>query len=51
VTRHSCGPCRGRLYTSGTLRDEVIMVQAGSLDDPDLPKFEGRPARETHASS
>ncbi len=34
VTRHFCGRCAGRLYTSGTLPGEVIMVQAGSLDDP-----------------
>lgn len=34
VTRHFCGTCGGRLYTSGTLPGEVIMVQAGSLDDP-----------------
>src|SRR3954469_20400228 len=34
VTRHFCGTCAGRLYTSGDLPGEVIMVQAGSLDDP-----------------
>jgi len=34
VTRHFCGNCGGRLYTSGTLPGEVIMIQAGSLDDP-----------------
>jgi hypothetical protein len=34
VTRHFCGDCGGRLYTSGTLPGDVIMVQAGSLDDP-----------------
>ncbi|TKD51776.1 GFA family protein [Sphingomonas baiyangensis] len=34
VTRHFCGECGGRLYTSGTLPGEIIMVQAGSLDDP-----------------
>lgn len=34
VTRHFCGNCGGRLYTSGTLPGDVIMVQAGSLDDP-----------------
>jgi hypothetical protein len=34
VTRHFCGHCGGRLYTSGTLPGEVVMVQAGSLDDP-----------------
>ena len=28
------GGCGGRLYTSGTLPGEVVMVQAGSLDDP-----------------
>lgn len=35
VTRHFCGECGGRLYTSGDLPGEIIMVQAGSLDDPD----------------
>lgn len=35
VVRHFCGRCAGRLYTSGTLPGEVVMVQAGSLDDPD----------------
>ena len=34
VTRHFCGECGGRLYTSGDLPGAVIMVQAGSLDDP-----------------
>jgi hypothetical protein len=34
VTRHFCGTCAGRLYTSGDLPGEFIMVQAGSLDDP-----------------
>jgi len=34
VTRHFCGNCGGRLYTSGTLPGEVIMIQAGSLDEP-----------------
>jgi hypothetical protein len=34
VTRHFCGNCGGRLYTSGTLPGNVIMVQAGSLDEP-----------------
>jgi hypothetical protein len=34
VTRHFCGTCAGRLYTSGDLPGAVIMVQAGSLDDP-----------------
>ncbi|HEU4652241.1 MAG TPA: GFA family protein [Croceibacterium sp.] len=34
VTRHFCGTCAGRLYTSGDLPGEVIMVQAGSLDSP-----------------
>lgn len=36
VTRHFCGVCAGRLYTSGDLPGDFIMVQAGSLDDPDL---------------
>jgi hypothetical protein len=35
VTRHFCGTCGGRLYTSGTLPGAVVMVQAGSLDHPD----------------
>jgi hypothetical protein len=34
VTRHFCGRCAGRLYTSGDLPGDYIMVQAGSLDDP-----------------
>jgi hypothetical protein len=34
VTRHFCGTCGGRLYTSGDLPGDAIMVQAGSLDDP-----------------
>jgi hypothetical protein len=34
VVRHLCGDCGGRLYTSGTLPGEVVMVQVGSLDDP-----------------
>lgn len=34
VTRHFCGRCAGRLYTSGTLSGEIVMVQAGSLDNP-----------------
>jgi len=34
VTRHFCGACGGRLYTSGDAPGEHIMVQAGSLDDP-----------------
>ena len=36
VTRHSCRTCGGRLYTSGDLPGDHIMVQAGSLDDPNL---------------
>ena len=36
VTRHFCGDCAGRLYTSGDLPGDFIMVQAGSLDDPNL---------------
>lgn len=34
VTRHFCGICAGRLFTSGSLPGSVVMVQAGSLDDP-----------------
>lgn len=36
VTRHFCGNCGGRLYTSGDLPGDVIMIQAGSLDDPNI---------------
>jgi hypothetical protein len=35
VTRHFCGTCGGRLFTSGTLPGSVVMIQIGSLDDPD----------------
>lgn len=35
VTRHFCGTCGGRIFTSGSLPGEMIMIQAGSLDDPD----------------
>jgi hypothetical protein len=34
VTRHFCGVCGGRIYTSGTLPGPLVMVQAGSLDNP-----------------
>jgi hypothetical protein len=34
VSRHFCGHCGGRLYTSGSLPGDVVMIQAGSLDDP-----------------
>jgi hypothetical protein len=34
VTRHFCATCAGRLFTSGDLPGEFIMVQAGSLDEP-----------------
>jgi hypothetical protein len=35
VTRHFCGACGGRLYTTGDLPgDEVLILQAGSLDHP-----------------
>ena len=36
VSRHFCGNCGGRLYTSGSLPGEVVMIQAGSLDDPNV---------------
>ena len=37
VTRHFCGTCGGRLYTTGDLPgDEVLILQAGSLDDPGI---------------
>ena len=35
VTRHFCGECGGRIYTSGDAPGDHIMVQAGSLDDPE----------------
>lgn len=35
VSRHFCGTCGGRIYTSGTMPGAVVMVQAGSLDNPD----------------
>lgn len=34
VTRHFCSTCGGRLYTSGSLPGDVVMIQAGSLDEP-----------------
>lgn len=34
VTRHFCGQCGGRIFTSGTLPGPIVMVQAGSLDEP-----------------
>jgi hypothetical protein len=37
VTRHFCGTCGGRLYTTGDLPgDQVLILQAGSLDDPGI---------------
>jgi hypothetical protein len=36
VSRHFCGQCGGRLYTTGSLPGEVVMIQAGSLDDPSV---------------
>ena len=36
VSRHFCGECGGRLYTSGSLPGKVVMIQAGSLDDPNV---------------
>lgn len=36
VTRHFCGTCAGRLFTSGSMPGEMIMIQAGSLDDPNV---------------
>ncbi len=36
VSRHFCGNCGGRLYTSGDLPGPIVMVQAGSLDDPNV---------------
>ncbi|MBL8551804.1 MAG: GFA family protein [Hyphomonadaceae bacterium] len=40
VTRHFCADCGGRLYTAGDLPGDIIMVQAGSLDDPNIVKPE-----------
>jgi hypothetical protein len=34
VTRHFCGNCGGRIFTSGDAPGDHIMVQAGSLDNP-----------------
>lgn len=34
VTRHFCGTCAGRLYTTGDMPGDMKIVQAGSLDDP-----------------
>lgn len=38
VSRHFCGECGGRLYTSGSLPGDVVMIQAGSLDEPSVVK-------------
>ena len=35
VTRHFCGKCGGRIYTSGDAPGDHVMVQAGSLDNPE----------------
>ncbi|WP_226637048.1 GFA family protein [Novosphingobium profundi] len=34
VSRHFCGTCGGRIFTSGALPGENVMIQAGSLDEP-----------------
>ncbi len=34
VHRHFCGVCGSRLYTSCDLSDPVVMIQAGTLDEP-----------------
>jgi hypothetical protein len=34
VVRHFCERCGGRLYTTGSSIDDVVIIQAGSLDDP-----------------
>jgi hypothetical protein len=34
VSRHFCPTCAGRLYTTGDHPGRVVIVQAGSLDDP-----------------
>jgi hypothetical protein len=36
VRRHFCGVCAGRLYTSADSAGPVRMIQAGSLDDPNV---------------
>lgn len=37
VTRHFCGNCGGRLFTTGDLPgEEMLILQAGSLDNPDV---------------
>jgi hypothetical protein len=35
VTRHFCGNCGGRLYTTGDRPGDNVIIQAGSLDDPE----------------
>ncbi len=35
VVRHFCGRCGGRICTTGASIDEMVILQAGSLDDPD----------------
>jgi hypothetical protein len=35
VSRHFCGNCGGRLFTSGDLPGPMRMLQAGSLDHPE----------------
>ena len=36
VVRHFCEMCGGRIFTSGTMPGAIVMVQAGSLDDPNV---------------
>lgn len=36
VTRHFCGTCGGRIFTSGDMPGDIILVQSGSLDDPNI---------------
>lgn len=36
VTRHFCGVCGGRLFTSGDLPGDKRIIQCGSLDDPNV---------------
>ncbi|MEY4761649.1 MAG: hypothetical protein RLZZ200_1505 [Pseudomonadota bacterium] len=35
IVRHFCAHCGGRIHVTGTRAGELVLVQAGSLDDPD----------------
>lgn len=36
VIRHFCGTCASRLYTMSAMSDSLIMIQSGTLDDPNM---------------